>query len=63
MVSGHPARRFSRWKGWIRYSLVLGLSMLLLLLFISPALASSSVVHDARGDVGVSPPYLDVVNA
>ena len=51
-------------KKMIKYSLVLALSMLLVVvLFSSLAYAATSVVHDPRGDVGSSAPYLDVANA
>jgi hypothetical protein len=50
-------------KKTIKHSLVLALSLLLVVVFISPVLAASSVVHDPRGDTGVAAPYLDVVHA
>jgi hypothetical protein len=37
--------------------------VLVTVMFILPAHAATSVVHDPRGDVGSSPPYLDVVHA
>jgi hypothetical protein len=51
-------------KKTIKHSLVLVLPILLVaLMFISLAYAASSVVHDPIGDVGLSPPYLDIVHA
>jgi hypothetical protein len=51
-------------KKTIKHLLVLGLPMLLVaVIFIAPVRAASSVVHDPRGDVGSSAPYLDVVHA
>lgn len=51
-------------KKTIKHSLVLALSMLLVAVtFISLAYAATSAVHDPGGDVGSSPPYLDVAHA
>lgn len=51
-------------KKTIKHSLALALPMLLVaLMVISLAHASSSVVHDPTGDVGGFPPYLDIVHA
>ena len=51
-------------KKTIKHSLVLALPMLLVAaMFISPAHAASSVVHDPRGDSLSPAPYLDVVHA
>jgi len=51
-------------KKTIRHSLVLAVPMLLVaVMFIAPAHAASSVVHDPRGDSTSSAPYLDVVHA
>jgi hypothetical protein len=47
----------------IEHSLVLVLAMLLVAMFVSPAGAASSVVHDPTGDVGSAAPYLDVAHA
>jgi hypothetical protein len=51
-------------KKTIKHSTVLVLPILLVaVMFISPADAASSVVHDPKGDVGSSPPYLDIVHS
>jgi len=51
-------------KKTIKHSLVLVLPTLLVaVMFISPARAASSVVHDPTGDSASSAPYLDVVHA
>ncbi len=61
---GEDVGSFLPMKKTIKHSLVVALAMLLVtVMFISLAHAASSVVHDPTGDVGSSPPYLDIVHA
>jgi hypothetical protein len=60
---GNPGKESLPMKT-IKHPLALALPMLLVaVMFISPAHAASSVVHDPAGDVGSSAPYLDIVHA